>query len=89
MSDATTDAGQALVEVLRGEWLGHPVHPALTDVPIGAWTSALVVDGIAVLLTPHDAGMERAVQATTALGLAAAMPTMLTGMADLMTRTHG
>ncbi len=29
---------------LRGEWLGHPVHPLLTDVPIGCWTTAWMLD---------------------------------------------
>jgi hypothetical protein len=22
------------VDALRGEWLGHPLHPALTDLPV-------------------------------------------------------
>jgi len=30
--------------VLRGEWLGHAVHPLLTDVVLGTWTSASVLD---------------------------------------------
>lgn len=30
--------------VLRGEWLGHSVHPPLTDLVLGAWTSATVLD---------------------------------------------
>ena len=30
--------------VLRGEWLGHAAHPMLTDVPIGCWTSAMMLD---------------------------------------------
>ena len=30
--------------VLRGEWLGHAVHPLLTDVVLGTWTSAHVLD---------------------------------------------
>jgi hypothetical protein len=30
--------------VLRGEWLGHAVHPVLTDVVIGTWTSASLLD---------------------------------------------
>ena len=30
--------------VLRGEWLGHAVHPMLTDVALGTWTSASVLD---------------------------------------------
>lgn len=29
---------------LRGEWLGHAVHPLLTDLVIGTWTSATVLD---------------------------------------------
>lgn len=29
---------------LRGEWLGHRLHPPLTDLPVGFWTSAAVLD---------------------------------------------
>jgi len=29
---------------LHGTWLGHPLHPLLTDVPIGALTVALILD---------------------------------------------
>lgn len=31
-------------DVLNGTWLGHPIHPAITDVPIGAFFVALVLD---------------------------------------------
>jgi uncharacterized membrane protein len=31
-------------DVLSGAWLGHAVHPLLTDIPIGAWTSSVVLD---------------------------------------------
>ena len=34
----------ALKDVLSGAWLGHALHPILTDIPIGAWTSALLLD---------------------------------------------
>ena len=30
--------------VLSGAWLGHAVHPMMTDIPIGAWTSSVVLD---------------------------------------------
>ena len=30
--------------VLRGDWLGHAVHPLLTDLVLGTWTSASVLD---------------------------------------------
>jgi uncharacterized membrane protein len=33
-------------DVLSGAWLGHALHPLLTDVPIGTWTSALVLDWV-------------------------------------------
>ena len=31
---------RTLVDILHGTWLGHPLHPVLTDVTIGAWTQA-------------------------------------------------
>jgi uncharacterized membrane protein len=31
-------------DVLSGAWLGHALHPIMTDIPIGAWTSALLLD---------------------------------------------
>lgn len=31
-------------DFLHGTWLGHPLHPVITDVPIGAWTAAAVLD---------------------------------------------
>ncbi|OBH44826.1 (2Fe-2S)-binding protein [Mycobacterium mantenii] len=34
---------------LHGTWLGHPVHPALTSVPTGAVTTALVMDAAGAL----------------------------------------
>ena len=30
--------------LLRGDWLGHALHPVLTDVTIGSWTSATLLD---------------------------------------------
>jgi hypothetical protein len=29
---------------LRGSWLGHPLHPLMVTVPIGAWVAAAVLD---------------------------------------------
>ena len=33
-------------DLLSGTWLGHALHPLLTDIPIGAWTSSVVLDWI-------------------------------------------
>ena len=34
----------AVKDGLSGTWLGHPLHPLLTDLPIGFWTSAFTLD---------------------------------------------
>jgi len=33
-------------DVLSGAWLGHAAHPLLTDLPIGTWTSSVLLDWI-------------------------------------------
>jgi hypothetical protein len=62
--------------VLRGEWLGHAVHPLLTDVVLGTWTSASVLDLIG---GPDSASSARKLIGT---GLLAAGPTAWTGWAE-------
>jgi hypothetical protein len=37
---AADPAGQQVANALHGVWLGHPLHPVLTDVPLGFWTAA-------------------------------------------------
>jgi nitrite reductase/ring-hydroxylating ferredoxin subunit/uncharacterized membrane protein len=64
-------------DLLAGTWLGHPVHPMLTDVPIGAWTSAFVLD----LFGGRQA--RRAADALVGVGVLAAVPTAATGLSDL------
>jgi hypothetical protein len=62
--------------VLRGEWLGHALHPVLTDLVIGTWTSATLLD----LFGGRDssAGAKRLI----GMGLLAAGPTAWTGWAE-------
>ena len=45
-SDSSTRASGAAgcADALTGRWLGHAVHPVLTDLPIGFWTSAFTLD---------------------------------------------
>jgi hypothetical protein len=62
--------------VLRGEWLGHAVHPVLTDVVLGSWTSASVLDLIG------GAESASAAQRLIGTGLLAAGPTAWTGWAE-------
>ena len=63
-------------DVLSGTWLGRPLHPMLTDVVIGSWTSALVLD----LLDGLKA--ERSANQLVFIGNVAAVPTLAAGLAD-------
>jgi nitrite reductase/ring-hydroxylating ferredoxin subunit/uncharacterized membrane protein len=63
-------------DVLAGTWLGHALHPFLTDLPIGTWTSATLLD---LLGGPES---ESASDRLVALGLAAAVPTAVTGLTE-------
>jgi hypothetical protein len=62
--------------VLRGDWLGHALHPVLTDVVIGTWTSASVLD----LLGGKDSSA--AAQRLVGAGLVAVGPTAWSGWAE-------
>lgn len=66
---------------LHGTWFGHPLHPLLTDVPIGAWTAALVLDGLDAV-RPRPPGYREATRATVAVGLAGGAAAALAGLAD-------
>ena len=66
----------ALKDALSGTWLGHAVHPILTDVVIGSFTSATLLD-----IVGGDAD-GRATRRLIAIGIAAYPPTALTGVSD-------
>lgn len=66
--------GRALRDLLHGVPFGHAVHPVLVQLPVGAWTSAAVLD-----LVP---GQRRAADLLVAVGCAAAVPAATAGWAD-------
>src|SRR4051812_36646492 len=67
---------EPLKDALSGTWLGHAVHPMLTDVVVGAFLSSTLLD-----LLGGDDG-ERARRRLVGAGIAAAAPTVLTGAND-------
>jgi uncharacterized membrane protein len=66
--------------LLSGTWLGHPVHSAVTDLPVGAWTAGFILD------MAHAAGLGRdldhASDAVQTVGLVGAMGAAIFGLAD-------
>jgi nitrite reductase/ring-hydroxylating ferredoxin subunit/uncharacterized membrane protein len=69
-----------LHNLLDGTWLGVPLHPALSDVPVGAWTSAVTLDLVAALTRSEAANT--AADGALGVGIAAALPAAATGTAD-------
>jgi uncharacterized membrane protein len=65
--------GQAVMNVLHGTWLGHPLHPALVSLPLGAWTTTLALD---------LAGLKKGADLSLAFAAAGAAVAALAGTAD-------
>ncbi len=63
-------------DTLSGVWLGHPLHPMLTDLPIGFWTSSFMLD-----LVGGKRGAA-ASQRLVGLGILSAVPTAAAGLSD-------
>lgn len=61
-------------DLLHGLPVGHPAHPMLVQIPLGAWLSATVLDFVP--------GTDRAALALTGLGTAAAAPAAAAGIVD-------
>lgn len=67
-------ANRRLSDTLHGVWLGHPLHPVLVQIPVGAWTSAAVLDAVP--------GGDPAATLLIGVGIAGAVPAAAAGIAD-------
>lgn len=65
-------------DALNGVWFEHPLHPALTDIPIGAWTCATMLD----LASAGDERLAKAADVLVGVGCAGAVGAAVTGLAD-------
>jgi uncharacterized membrane protein len=63
-------------DLLQGRWLGHAIHPLLTDLPLGLWTGTNVLD---LLPVP---GSRRSAERLLALGLLSVPAVVVTGWAE-------
>ncbi len=69
-----------LDDFLNGVWFGHPLHPMLTDIPIGAWTITLLLDGLEVITNRPD--FNPGADAALGAGLLGAVASAITGAAQ-------
>jgi nitrite reductase/ring-hydroxylating ferredoxin subunit/uncharacterized membrane protein len=74
-------AGRTAKDALNGVWLGHPLHPMITDVPVGAWTLAQVFDVVSAQ-RGDDEGLDRASDLAVGVGFLAAAGAAVTGFTD-------
>ncbi len=74
-------ANRTVQHALQGRWFGHALHPMLVALPIGAWISALVLDFT-------DSSSAVAARRLIGFGVLAAVPTALTGAAELSDQDH-
>ncbi len=72
---------RATQDLLHGVWLDHPLHPTLTDIPLGAWSTAFVLDTVD-LLAPRPPGFRRAAQLAVGLGVLGGVAAAVTGLTD-------
>lgn len=72
-----------VARVLHGtDVIGHPLHPALVTIPIGAWSCALALDVMGIL---GRRDFRQGADAACAVGLAGALGASLAGLADWST----
>jgi uncharacterized membrane protein len=73
-------AGRKIEDVLRGKWLGHPLHAALIDVPLGAWTTAVLLDAVESSTGREE--LRPGADAAIGIGLVGAIGAAVTGLTD-------
>ena len=78
--EAGGEPAQKLKNFLHGTWLGHPLHPVLTDVPLGAWTVALIFDALDAARGTRE--YSRGADAAIGIGLIGAVGAAVSGIAD-------
>lgn len=71
-------AARAIKDALNGVWFEHPLHPALSDLPIGAWTCATLLD----LAGSRDSRLAGAADLLVGAGCAGGVAAAASGLAD-------
>lgn len=74
------DRGLRVKSALNGVWLGHPLHAALTDIPLGAWTTAVALDAAEMVTGREEFG--QGARAAVTIGVMGAAAAAVAGMTD-------
>ena len=74
------DPNRVVKNILNGTWLGHALHPVLTDIPIGAWSCTVVLD--VASFSAESNGIAQGADIAMALGILGAAASAVTGVTD-------
>jgi nitrite reductase/ring-hydroxylating ferredoxin subunit/uncharacterized membrane protein len=77
---ALGEPGRGLKTFVHGTWLGHPLHPVITDIPLGAWTLAVIFD--IIYLFNRSSTWSTAADVSVLIGVVAALGAAVTGYTD-------
>ena len=80
VQEAVEAGGTTARNVLDGVWFEVPLHPVLTDVPVGSWTAALVFDGVDA--ATGSKAVRNAADASLVMGILSAFGAAITGLSD-------
>jgi nitrite reductase/ring-hydroxylating ferredoxin subunit/uncharacterized membrane protein len=80
VQEAIDQGGRRVRNVVDGVWFGSPLHPALTDVPVGSWTAAITFDALDV--ATGSKALRNAADASLALGVAGGFAAAALGLSD-------
>jgi nitrite reductase/ring-hydroxylating ferredoxin subunit/uncharacterized membrane protein len=73
-------SAQKIRNFLNGTWLGEPLHVVIKDLPVGAWTVAMVFDGLDLVLDRSEFAL--AAEISIVIGLVGAAGAVVTGVTD-------
>lgn len=71
-----------LKSLLNGTWFGHPLHPAITDIPLAAWVLTALFDIIWLISPVTFAWAANGAFVTVIVGLLGAFGAIVTGLTD-------
>jgi uncharacterized membrane protein len=74
--------------VLAGPY-GHPFHPVLVTVPIGAWVAALIFDIVALASDEKEGTFAQGAYWLIGIGIVGALLAAVFGLLDLLTIPRG
>jgi nitrite reductase/ring-hydroxylating ferredoxin subunit/uncharacterized membrane protein len=77
--ESAGEGGRQLKNFLHGSALGHPLHPALIDLPLGSWTLAAILDGMEVT---RGRKKNKAADTAIGVGLIGAVAAAIAGITD-------